>query len=69
VARSITPDLREHGLTEPNATTPYTLALMADDCVLVPDHLDRGGPVVVAGLSMGGYVALEVCRRPPDRVG
>jgi len=30
--------------------------------------LGYDGPVVVAGLSMGGYVAFELCRRYPERV-
>jgi pimeloyl-ACP methyl ester carboxylesterase len=68
VARSLTPDLRGHGLTEPTPGTPYTMALLADDCVRLLDHLGHDGPVVVAGLSMGGYVALEICRRAPERV-
>jgi len=68
MARSITPDLRGHGATEPTATTPYTMGLLADDCLRLLDHLDCSGPVVVAGLSMGGYVALELCRRAPERV-
>lgn len=68
VARSITPDLRGHGLTEPTATTPYTMELLAGDCVRLLDHMGYEGPVVVAGLSMGGYVAMEICRRYPERV-
>ncbi len=68
VARSIAPDLRGHGMTEPTSTTPYTMGLLADDCLRLLDHLDADGPVVVAGLSMGGYVALELCRRAPERV-
>jgi pimeloyl-ACP methyl ester carboxylesterase len=32
------------------------------------DHIGYDGPVVVAGLSMGGYVAFEICRRHPERV-
>lgn len=68
VARSIAPDLRGSGMSEPTATTPYTMSLFAEDCLRLLDYLDAEGPVVVAGLSMGGYVALEVCRRAPERV-
>jgi len=68
VARSIAPDLRGHGLSEPTLATPYTVGLFAEDCLRLLDYLDAEGPVVVAGLSMGGYVALEFCRRAPERV-
>ncbi len=68
VARLITPDLRGHGLTEPTTTTPYTMELLATDCVNLLEFLGYKGPVVVAGLSMGGYVAFEICRRFPERV-
>jgi pimeloyl-ACP methyl ester carboxylesterase len=68
IARQITPDLRGHGQTEP-APPPYSMELLADDCVRLLDHLGFAGPVVVGGLSMGGYVALELCRRHPERVG
>jgi pimeloyl-ACP methyl ester carboxylesterase len=68
VARLITPDLRGHGLTEATDVTPYTMELLATDCVNLLDFLGYEGPVVVAGLSMGGYIALEICRRFPERV-
>ena len=67
IARQLTPDLRGHGRTEATAP-PYDMALFADDCVRLLDHLGIEGPVVVGGLSMGGYVALELCRRHPERV-
>lgn len=67
IARQITPDLRGHGRTGPTAP-PYDMALFADDCVRLLDHLVLEEPVVIGGLSMGGYVALELCRRHPDRV-
>ena len=55
-------------MTEPTATTPYTMDLFAEDCLRLLDSLQEDGPVVVAGLSMGGYVALELCRRAPERI-
>ena len=67
IARQITPDLRGHGRTE-SAPPPYSMALLADDCVRLLDHLGFEGPVVIGGLSMGGYVALEICRRYPQHV-
>jgi pimeloyl-ACP methyl ester carboxylesterase len=68
VARSLTPDLRGHGLSEPTAASPYSVEMLADDCLHLLDHVGYDGPVVVAGLSMGGYVALALCRRAPERV-
>jgi 3-oxoadipate enol-lactonase len=41
---------------------------MADDVVAVLDALDVQEPVVVAGISMGGYVALALARRHPGRL-
>ncbi len=67
MARLITPDLRGHGLTEPSEP-PCSMKGFADDCAQLLDHLGIEGPVVVAGLSMGGYVALEFYRRYPESV-
>jgi len=68
IARLITPDLRGHGLSEPTDETEYSMEMMATDCINLLDHLGYEGPVVVAGLSMGGYLAFEICRRFPERV-
>lgn len=67
IARQITPDLRGHGRSAATPP-PYAMAQLADDCIGVLDHLEIPGPVVVGGLSMGGYVAFEICRRHPGRV-
>jgi pimeloyl-ACP methyl ester carboxylesterase len=67
IARLITPDLRGHGVTESTAP-PYSMQMFADDCARLLDHLAIAGPVVVGGLSMGGYVALEFWRRHRPRV-
>ena len=68
VARSITPDLRGHGQSDATAETSYTTEMLADDCVRLLGNIGYDGPVVVVGLSMGGYVAFEICRRCPERV-
>lgn len=39
------------------------ISRMADAIVAEAD-----GPLAVCGLSMGGYIALEICRRAPQRV-
>jgi len=67
IARMIAPDLRGHGMTDPTEP-PYSMGLFADDCAALLDHLGIFGPVVVGGLSMGGYVAFEFCRKYPDKV-
>lgn len=67
-ARLIAPDLRGHGQSDP-VPGPYTMKLFADDCVDLLGHLGVAPPFVVSGMSMGGYIALEIVRRYPDLVG
>lgn len=57
----IVPDLRGHG--ESTATDSWTMADLADDLAAVLDELEERRRVVLVGLSMGGYVAMEFCRR------
>ncbi|MWA03899.1 alpha/beta fold hydrolase [Actinomadura sp. LD22] len=64
--RVVTPDLRGFGGSRLGADDP-SIDAMADDVA----HLFRGLGVrraVVGGLSMGGYVAMALCRRHPDLV-
>jgi pimeloyl-ACP methyl ester carboxylesterase len=42
---------------------------MADDVVELLDRLEIKQPIVLCGLSMGGYVALSLVLRYPERVG
>jgi 3-oxoadipate enol-lactonase len=66
-ARVIAPDLRGHG--ESNIPDePYSVDRLADDLVELLDELGLAEPVVVGGLSMGGYVALAFYRRHQERV-
>lgn len=67
VARVIAPDLRGHGETR-GGPGPATMEAMAEDAAALLDALDITGPVVVGGLSMGGYVAQHFARRYPERV-
>jgi pimeloyl-ACP methyl ester carboxylesterase len=64
-ARCIAPDLRGFGESEING--PYTMDSYADDVINVLDALHIGR-AVIAGLSMGGYVAFALWRRHRDRV-
>ena len=66
VADVLTPDLRGFGATA-LGDVPPSLDVLADDVVAA---LDAAGVerAVVGGTSMGGYVALAVLRRHPERV-
>lgn len=64
-ARCIAPDLR--GFGETPARGPYSMDQYADDVAGLLDRL-RIDRAVVAGLSMGGYVALALWRRHRRRL-
>ncbi|KQX49582.1 MULTISPECIES: alpha/beta hydrolase [unclassified Streptomyces] len=71
--RVIAPDLRGYGRTplgaKPDATAPRRTLLgdFAEDLVALADRLEVDG-FVLAGLSMGGQIAMELYRRHPGRV-
>jgi len=65
--RLIAPDLRGHGQSE-SPSDAYTMDEMADDVVELLDRLEIKQPIVLGGLSMGGYVALSLVLRYPERV-
>ena len=68
--RLIIPDLRGMGESESTPTTATTTSMgdYADDAAALLDHLKIHEPVVVAGLSMGGYIVFEFHRLHPSRV-
>jgi pimeloyl-ACP methyl ester carboxylesterase len=66
-AKVIAPDLRGHGQSPPTPS-PYPMDLLADDCAAVLNSLGVDKPVIVCGLSMGGYVAFALYRRHPSLV-
>src|SRR3954471_9509993 len=67
IYRVIAPDLRGHGRSAaPDGI--YPIDDMADDVVEMLDALRISEPVVVGGLSMGGYVALSLAARYPKRL-
>src|SRR5438445_3294988 len=61
-----TPDLRGHGRT-PDVDGPFTYDALAQDIIEFVDTV-VGGPVHLAGHSVGAGVALHVARRRPDLV-
>lgn len=64
--RVIVVDNRGIGRSVPE-DAPVSVDLMADDCAALIDHLGYG-PVHVLGHSMGGFTALSLAARYPDRV-
>jgi pimeloyl-ACP methyl ester carboxylesterase len=67
LARVVTPDLRGFGGSPLAYGETPSLDAMADDVVGLLDRLGLD-QVVLGGLSMGGYVAMAVLRRAPERV-
>lgn len=63
--RVVTPDLRGFGESPP-APGACTMGLYADDVVALMDRLGIGR-AVLGGMSMGGYVLLELLARYPQR--
>lgn len=64
--RVITPDLRGFGESKMNSEI-VSMDIYADDIVLLLDQLGID-KAVVGGMSMGGYVLLNLLERYPDRV-
>jgi len=60
-ARIIAPDLRGFGESEA-VDGKYPMDTLAHDCAKLLDELGVDGPVLVGGLSMGGYVAFAFYR-------
>ena len=66
--RLIVPDLRGYGASGTGrGSGKTTLEEFARDLIALLDHLGIGR-AVIAGLSMGGQIAMEVCRLHPERV-
>ena len=64
--RVVTPDLRGFGESDASEG-PATMNRMAQDVAKLMDHLGID-QAVIAGLSMGGYVALAFVKQFPSRV-
>jgi pimeloyl-ACP methyl ester carboxylesterase len=65
-AEVLTPDFRGFGDDVRQLATKTSLDVLADDAAETIMRL--GQPAVVGGLSLGGYVAMNLARRHPDRV-
>jgi len=67
VAYLIAPDLRGHG-DSGSTSGPYSMDLLAEDCHALLDVMGVKEPVVLCGLSMGGYITFAFYRKYPERV-
>jgi 3-oxoadipate enol-lactonase len=67
VYRVIAPDLRGHG-DSPAPEGVYTIDEMADDVIETLASLHIAEPIILGGLSLGGYVALSLVLRYPEKV-
>jgi len=65
VASLISIDLRGHGNSFPFEGS-YLMDLLASDCMKLLDDLNIKQPIVVCGLSMGGYVTMALYRINPE---
>lgn len=65
--RILAPDLRGHGDSQA-IPGPYSMDLLADDLNAFLDELEINRPVIVCGLSMGGYVAFAFFRKYKARM-
>ncbi len=63
----IAPDLRGHGESDPG-TGPNTMEAMAQDCAGLLDQLHIHQPLVLCGLSMGGYVGFAFYKLFKERL-
>jgi pimeloyl-ACP methyl ester carboxylesterase len=64
-ATVITIDLRGHGDSYP-FEGPYTMDRLAEDCYGLLTSLNVKFPVVICGLSMGGYITFALYRKHPE---
>jgi 3-oxoadipate enol-lactonase len=65
IARVIAPDLRGFGRS--TSIDPFTMESQADDVHALLQSIG-GGPCILAGMSMGGYIALAYIKKYPQDV-
>ena len=63
----IVPDLRGFGRSA-EETKSFSMAELAKDCIQLLDVLQIRHRILVCGLSMGGYVAMQIAQLYPERV-
>ena len=63
----ISVDLRGHGESFPFEGA-YSMDLLADDCKRLLDEIGVQSPILVCGLSMGGYVTMALYRKFPGLI-
>jgi 3-oxoadipate enol-lactonase len=61
--RVIAPSMRGFGASPAKGLDSLTVESMADDVAAIVAALDLPGPIVIGGLSMGGYVAMAFARK------
>jgi len=61
-------DLRGHGLSQPKGDAAYSLKTLSDDLLATIDALGLAETVVV-GHSVGGMIALQLCKDRPELLG
>lgn len=66
-ARIIAIDLRGHGDSE-LTEGENTMEIMAEDCFNLLDGLRILQPIILCGLSMGGYICFSAYRKYSDRI-
>lgn len=69
--RCLAPDLRGFGestLGSESTNSESSMAAYADDLASLLDELSIKEPVTICGLSMGGYVALEMWQRHREKI-
>lgn len=63
--RCVAPDLPGHGSAH---EIPFTVASATDHVLAVIERESPDRPVILVGLSLGGYVAMAVAARRPERI-
>ena len=67
LVRVIAPDLRGFGRSRA-PVGEYSLRVFAEDTLAMLDSIGINDQIILCGMSMGGYVALEFARRFPKRL-
>jgi len=67
-ARVIAPDLKGFGKSDISQTKIVTMEQFAEDVLLLLNKLGIASKVVLCGLSMGGYIAMQFARKYPERL-